>query len=221
MAHPTELPRPPNGNSSEASWFMKLLRCVRERSFIAGSGIRLEHKTNGTVISATAQPVTGAAATPSEVGLFRIVGVYDDVLKCYRQTETDSGPGVITSGFVWVLKPFDLRRSPFHNKTWGPPASAIRYTYEAAANQRRQAKLSVNGVLQSGTEYQIIVPHYQTLSQTAADTPSLGSQIFAIKCADNNSAYRKSLFSDVSFSEPIEWIDITPGRLWAEDVYTP
>jgi hypothetical protein len=54
MAHPTELPRPPNGNSSEASWFTKLLRCVRERSFIAGSGIRLEHKTNGTVISATA-----------------------------------------------------------------------------------------------------------------------------------------------------------------------
>jgi len=55
MGHPTELPKEPNGNSGECSWLRKILRCVRERSFIAGKGIKLEHKTNGTVIHSTAE----------------------------------------------------------------------------------------------------------------------------------------------------------------------
>ena len=60
--HPSELPREPNGNADAAGWLRKILKCVRERTFIAGKGIKLEHKTNGTVIHATAQPGSGGGA---------------------------------------------------------------------------------------------------------------------------------------------------------------
>ena len=49
--HPTPLAKEPGGTSRVVGWFRRILRNVKERTLIAGSGVRMDYTEDGTVVS--------------------------------------------------------------------------------------------------------------------------------------------------------------------------
>jgi hypothetical protein len=122
---------------------------------------------------------------------FRLKGVYDDYLEC-RQLNgtTETGPT------VKVAKPYNLRKTPFHNKT----INGITYTYTGVQSRTKTRDSP------SETENQVIVPAYQE-----AVTGYGGDEIYA--CKPSNGTGVKIGWED----EDVIWLDINnAGRAWAK-----
>ena len=120
---------------------------------------------------------------------FRLKGVYDNYLEC-RQLNgtTETGPT------VKIAKPYNLRKTPFHNKT----ISGITYNYTGT-----QARTKT-GTSPSVTENQVITPAYH-VAVPGYD----GDEIYACKPSGGTGVKIDD--------EDVIWLDINnAGRAWAK-----
>ena len=132
-----------------------------------------------------------AAPIASGVYRFRLKAVYDDYLECKQlDGTTEVGPT------VKVAKPYNLRKTPFHNKT----IKGITYTYTGVQSRTKTRDSP------SETENQVIVPAYRV-----AVTGYGGDEIYA--CKPSNGTGVKIGWQD----EDVIWLDINnAGRAWAK-----
>ncbi len=154
--------------------------------------------------AASLQPAQQVVRTPSPTGItvqmFVIRVVKSDYLLCRTWDSEARGDSDIK-----VLKPWFLRKKPFHGTSSSTDRLGIRYIYEAAdaAQQRTATRLS-----DSETEDQIVVPTYRAHSTSA----TLADKIFGIRGVIGG-------FDDDVFAsaEDAEWMDMNlDARMWAK-----
>lgn len=129
------------------------------------------------------------------VAMFSIWKVYQDHLLCRTWDGTDRGESNIE-----VLKPWELRKTPFHNSAF----DGINYVYTSAVNaQSRVATLAEDA------EDQVIVPTYVGHEFTA----SSASIIFAIRNVIGG------MDDDIdAFAKKADWMDMNfAARAWAKE----
>lgn len=192
MSHPTELPREPRGNADEASWLKKILRCVTERTLIAGKGIRMEWKRNGTVISAepTEPQKRGADGIVKQ---FRVLSVWDDVV--YGVGWNGTSP---TSEGQTIAKPYKLRRTPWHGQT-------VQYVLEDP----------ISGDQSFSVSYNYFSGSFRTASITSGAFTAVEKQVIIPKYQEDDIIYAAQPDGGTSVSG-VDWLDINAdGRAWA------
>ena len=194
--HISSLPTDPTGSNPIVDWCKKIARCIRERSLIAGPGIRLAYTARGTVVEATAIGAPGKSQ-PVSLKRFLVISVQNDHLVCKELSGVSAiGPDIN------VAKPYDLRRTGWDGITVtyavapypGAPATRnILYSYDTPI--LRRAAITLAGL--STTEYQEIIPYY---------VPNK-SQIFAVE-PENDTGVAVATWQDLN----------TDGRAWARAV---
>lgn len=127
---------------------------------------------------------TVLAPSSGGVSMYRVKTVYDDYLKCRSWDGTTEG-----STDVYVAKPWELRKSSFHNLT------IDGVTYVSTGTQSRTATKA------PWIEQQIIFPSYRSPSGDFK-----GEQIAALSCSTG---------VKTSGNVPINLLDIST-RMWAE-----
>jgi hypothetical protein len=142
--HPTPTAKEPGGTSRAVAWFRRVVQNIRERTLIAGSGIKLDYQADGTIISIKraggGNGGEGGAVTRGVILAAQLPDTeYDTV------SVTLSGIGNVT-----VALPYLLRRTPFHAAT----RNGVAYSYTRST--QRTATVEVDGY----SEVQTIIPPY-------------------------------------------------------------
>lgn len=150
------------------------LRMTRVPPF--GTSIGLEPKL--------AKKIQEAAGT-AEVAEFRVIESDGDILSCFRIQDD----GVVDqSGYVYVAKPWDFRKSTLNNQTrWGNRFTNYNTTTDVVTVSRTGFT----------TEFwRILLPYFDAVSTIAA-----------IRCGD---------VLNLTFTgEPVEWLDLNVGgKMW-------
>lgn len=147
------LPKKVAGTSKLTVWLNQLLDEVRALRPSGSGDLRVDFTRDG--VRYTLKP--GAAGAGATLKPFRFVEMFGD----YVSARSLDG-GVVGTELVYLILPFELRRSEFHQKTIplnpdNPGASqSLRYTYSSPI--RRTAELlNPNGAI-AETEVQQIIP---------------------------------------------------------------
>ena len=171
---------------------------------LPGRNVHIKHTTQGVILEAN--PRGGKVdAQPAELKQYCVVSDEGDYLlaKAFNGT-------TLADDSEKVLKPFHLRKTPFHGRTYsftatnitaGNPGTAtdgsstIEFTY--LSNRARRATIG------SLSEYQVVVPAY-----------SANDIIFVMECVDSMAPYFGGAFTDTDL--PGALLDVNlDGRAWA------
>jgi hypothetical protein len=215
-------PKPLTGNSDFEYRLRKIEDILRSHEIRNSPDIVADVTSQGTTLKIAAELGGPGGASTLDAQLMRVFAIYDDHLMCFDEQQNADGTVTLGSDRRYVLKPFELRRTPFHGLNWGN----VYYAYLTSST--RQARPAVPGQnTPQGTqiEYQVITPAYQARTSGTAQN-GLGSQILAIR----NPGGLDPVYSqctpptgqpNAGVAQPVEWMEIGPGRVWAEYSFTP
>lgn len=197
-------------------WLNQLLAYAESLRPVQSLNTLTSHTAIGTVRQGLGETVAGDSTLT--VRVMRVRKVYDNVLLCYDEDQTTTTRTIGTTP-RWVLKPYELRHAPFIGQTWG----SVRYIAATPANAQRRVALSATGGV--GREEQMIVPPYREGTANAVTEQTLGSQIICLRGITGLDPTYNSFTpptGDVGAGQAqlVEWLDITPGRIWAEYSFT-
>ena len=148
--HPTPLITEPGGTSRFLGWFRRLRRNVRERSIIAGNGIRLDHTSDGTRISIGQIRRAGGGVASGDI---RQAVLAEDPL------QTDDKLLVRFVGETedkLIALPYLLRKTPFD----GEERNGVEYTYTDQSGEISTTNRTATVPAQNYAEAQTIIPNY-------------------------------------------------------------
>ena len=191
-------PTPPSGTSPQASFFRRLMDCVKRSRPIAGVGLALKETEHGTILSLI-NPTQFSQGGGSEVRMFAITQLLgkDWVMAKYWD-------GASLGEEIKIAVPPRLRQSLKKEIVDG-----VEITFSAQVGQNsRTATDQFNNF-----ENEVIYPRYTTLTELGLTKPDDNSScqavVFAVK------PKRGTGVLDDSFA-PVNWIEILPSRVWAK-----
>ena len=211
---PADLPTTSRRNRALYEHINQLADAIRSGQSVISHNMRTSQTALGTMHEAL-EGVAAAPAADSSLSIMRVKGIYDDVLLCYSETQDpESLNHILDTVPIYVLKPFDLRKYPFHLKTF----DGITYTY--ISSQVREARIQGLG---TAVETQRVFPAYVAGTALNGLDYTLGTQIIAAK----NVGGVSFVFTPPTGSpnagvvQSIEYVEIAPARVWAEYSWRP
>ncbi len=156
-----------------------------------------------------------------EADWFQLRSVYREHLVCYKIKWSADGSGYsVDSAEVLVAKPWILRASSYHNKTYGNRKyiQIDSVSYPGLVATTRYVTYDPGGDNET-SEYQMIIPIYQV---PITDDNYPGDLIYAIKTVtgvfvtEDDYIGGGGIALDDGPTGKVEWLDInTDARMWA------
>lgn len=156
----TPLPKKLNSRASSAAWLNQLRQCVSERTVQFSSNVKLLHHVNGFLFDQPSKARNEKSEPGGKVNQYLVKQLFGDYLRCRKIDGSTVG-----TQDVYIAKPFELRRTPWHGVT-------VSYTIEEFSTTLTVITVQISYDYKSGTyrigtilstsstEHQTIIPRY-------------------------------------------------------------